>query len=118
MAPSLKKKKKGCVKLGFKLLSGCGLVKWGWGLAKVGVVWVGFRVSLKLILEGWQLKFITFFVHKMKEPERVVLGEKQSWKGSGATRQLISKKNEFMYIPILKTLESMLQCDDTMAKVK
>ena len=36
-----------------------------------------------------------------------------SWKGSGATRQLISKKDELMYIPILKTLESMLQCDDT-----
>ena len=50
----------------------------------------------------------------MKEPEPVELGEKQSWKGSGATRQLISKKDEL----ILKTLESILQCDDTMAKVK
>ena len=48
---------------------------------------------------------LKFFVHKMKEQERAALGEKQSWKGSGATRQLIHKKDELMYILIWKVNE-------------
>lgn len=46
--------------------------------------------------------------NNLQEPERVVLGEHLNWMGAGAKRKSVMKKDEVMYIPLLKTLQSML----------
>ena len=40
-----------------------------------------------------------------------------SWKGAGKKRKLVMKKDEMMYIPLLKTLKNMLECKCTVAEV-
>lgn len=48
---------------------------------------------------------------------RVTLGERRVWKGRGPKRQCVVKEDELMYIPVLETLQSLLQSDATMAEV-
>ncbi len=45
----------------------------------------------------------------LQDPERIVLGEHPEWKGSGRLRRCTIKKHEMVYIPILKTLQCLLQ---------
>ncbi len=44
----------------------------------------------------------------VRDPERIVLGEHPE-KGSGRLRRCTIKKHEMVYIPILKTLQCLLQ---------
>lgn len=47
----------------------------------------------------------------------MLLGDHRSWKGTGSMRRSVVKKNEIMYVPLLKTLEDLLQCNDIVAEV-
>ena len=40
-----------------------------------------------------------------------MFGEHLEWKGSGLHRKCTLKKDEMMYIPLLKTLECLLKSD-------
>lgn len=44
----------------------------------------------------------------IQEPVGFFLGDRRKWKGSGAKRRLITKRDFVYYIPILKTLEVLL----------
>lgn len=61
------------------------------------------------------LAIITFST--MQEPIRVCLGERREWKGSGAKRRIVLKKDEMMYVPILHTLQSLLNHDSVYSEV-
>ena len=39
------------------------------------------------------------------------------WKGRGSTRKLVTKKDEMYYVPLLKTLERLLQNEAIVAEV-
>ena len=44
----------------------------------------------------------------MQEPVSIFLGERHKWKGAGAKRRLVTKEDFVYYVPILKTLEVLL----------
>jgi len=44
----------------------------------------------------------------MQEPVSIFLGEWYKWKSAGAKRRLITKQDFVYYVPILKTLEVLL----------
>lgn len=50
-------------------------------------------------------------------PEKIVLGTILKPQGTGAKRRVVKKDETMMYIPILKTLESLLQNDSVLAEV-
>ena len=52
-----------------------------------------------------------------QEPVRVHLGERHVWKGSGDKRRCVTKADHFMYVPVLKTLESLLKNDAVLSEV-
>ena len=39
---------------------------------------------------------------------RVTLGERRVWKGAGVKRKCVVKKDELVYVPLLKTLQAYL----------
>ena len=45
------------------------------------------------------------------------LGQRHVWKGTGSKRRIVVHKDEFMYIPVLQTLQNMLRSDEVMAEV-
>ncbi len=45
------------------------------------------------------------------------LGEQHVWKGTGSKRRCVVQENTFVYIPVLKTLETLLQNDSILAEV-
>lgn len=47
----------------------------------------------------------------------MTLGERRVWRGQGRKRKCVSKKDTFMYIPLLSTLQSLLQNRDILAEV-
>ena len=60
------------------------------------------------------------FAHKPRysqEPERIILGEYPEWKGTGPQRRCTIKKDELMYIPLLRTIECFLQSDTIRSEV-
>ena len=46
-----------------------------------------------------------------------MLGSSRKAKGIGAKRQLVEKEDSFMYVPVLKTLEVLLNSDVVLAEV-
>ncbi len=42
----------------------------------------------------------------------VLLGTQKRWSGSGAKRAYTEVRNEMMYVPILSTIQSLLNEDD------
>ena len=44
----------------------------------------------------------------MQEPTPIVLGERHKWKGDGIKRRYILKQDQIYYVPILKTLQCLL----------
>ena len=52
-----------------------------------------------------------------QEPVRVKLGEQRVWKGTGSKRRCVLEEDTFMYIPVLNTLETLLQNDSILAEV-
>ena len=52
-----------------------------------------------------------------QEPVRVKLGEQRVWKGTGSKRRCVLEEDTFMYIPLLNTLETLLQNDSILAEV-
>jgi len=47
----------------------------------------------------------------------VILGERNVWTGSGAKRRLITKEDNVFYIPILKTLQVLLNNETLLSEV-
>lgn len=47
----------------------------------------------------------------------MVLGEHQKWKGAGPTRRSTQKKDEMMYVPVLKTIQHLFKDDNFIAEV-
>lgn len=52
-----------------------------------------------------------------QEPEKVVLGTTREYKGTGAKRRCVEKEEIMMYVPILKTLDVILQNETILAEV-
>ena len=50
-------------------------------------------------------------------PEKIVLGTILKPQGTGDKRRVVKKDETMMYIPILKTLELLLQNDSMLAEV-
>lgn len=44
----------------------------------------------------------------IQEPVPVFLGERRVWKGIGRKRQYVTKKDEAFYVPLMSTLQSLL----------
>ena len=53
----------------------------------------------------------------IQEPVRVLLGERRQWKGRGSKRRCVIKRDEVMYIPLLDTLQSLLNNESILAEV-
>ena len=58
------------------------------------------------------------YVHELQEPEKIVLGTIREYKGIGAKRRCIEKEEIMMYVPILKTLDLILQNETILAEVR
>ena len=54
----------------------------------------------------------------LKEPRRVVLKETRIHQLSGRKRKVVVKKEEMMYIPLLETLQGLLNNSSILAQVK
>lgn len=54
----------------------------------------------------------------MQEPERVVLGKIRKYKGIGAKRRCVEKDETMHYVPVLKTLDVILQNETVLAEVR
>ena len=52
---------------------------------------------------------VLFYKHALQDPECVKLGERRAWKGVGMKRRCVSKDDQAMYVPVLKTLQSILK---------
>ena len=50
-------------------------------------------------------------------PMEIVLGSKWKLEGSGAKRRMVEKKDCMYYIPILETLQTLLDNEDVLAEV-
>ena len=71
-------------------------------------------------LYGWQYLHCTTLLlstYNAQKPIRVSIGEKQTWKGHGSKRKCVEKDVEYMYIPILKTLQALSKCEDIYTEV-
>ena len=53
----------------------------------------------------------------IQEPERVVLGKTRKYKGIGAKRRCVEKDETMHYVPVLKTLDVILQNETVLAEV-
>lgn len=51
---------------------------------------------------------MTFSHFTSNRNQCVTLGERHVWKGTGAKRKCVVKKEELVYIPLLKTLQAYL----------
>ena len=49
---------------------------------------------------------------------RVILGERRVWKGHGSKRQCVTVEDDMMYIPILETLNVLLNSDAVFSEVR
>ena len=58
----------------------------------------------------------TVFI-SMQEPVTIELGERHVWKGSGSSRKLVTKHDTFIYIPVLQTLQTLLNNKAIMSEV-
>lgn len=58
----------------------------------------------------------TVFLY-IKMPLKIVLGKVRKPKGIGSKRRLIEKEESFMYVPVLKTLETLLNSDVVLVEV-
>ena len=47
-------------------------------------------------------------IFHVQEPQPVLLGMEKQWKGSGTKRSYADVREEMMYIPILKTIQTCL----------
>ncbi|XP_065887419.1 uncharacterized protein [Dysidea avara] len=52
------------------------------------------------------------------EPLRVVLGEYRAWKGWGAKRKCVTEQDCLMYIPILETIQSLLNNSALLSEIE
>ena len=53
----------------------------------------------------------------MQSPVTVKLGTKRKAKGLGQKRRIIEKEESFVYIPLLQSLQALLQNDMVLAEV-
>lgn len=53
----------------------------------------------------------------IQEPERVVLGKTRKYKGIGVKRRCVEKDETMHYVPVLKTLDVILQNETVLAEV-
>ena len=53
-----------------------------------------------------------------QDPVQVTLGTHHKWKGYGPTRRLQEVHDKFIYVPILKVLESLLKCPAVYEEVR
>lgn len=60
----------------------------------------------------FQLSF--FFI---QESVRLLLGKRWVWKGRGSKHRCVVKRDEMMYIPLLDTLQSLLNNENVLAEV-
>lgn len=47
-----------------------------------------------------------------------MLGERRVWKGRGSKRRCVTKDDKMMYIPVIDTLQKLLQCDTIFSEVR
>ena len=48
---------------------------------------------------------------------KIELGTRLTYRGHGRKRQLVQKRDDFVYVPLLKTLRAMLKNDDILQEV-
>ena len=48
---------------------------------------------------------------------RITLGERRVWKGVGSKRRCVVKTDDAFYVPVLKTLENMLNNETILGEV-
>ena len=53
----------------------------------------------------------------LQEPKGILLGERRKWKHSGIKRKCVSKKDYVYYVPVLDTLEALLNNQSLLAEV-
>lgn len=54
----------------------------------------------------------------VQDPVRVPLGETYVWKGKGSKRRCVVNKDHAMYVPVLKTLQTLMKNEAIYAEVK
>ena len=55
------------------------------------------------------LNALCVYVHiHLQEPQTVLLGTERQWIGSGEKRSYVEVRDEMIYVPILETIQSLL----------
>ena len=54
----------------------------------------------------------------MKDPVKIRLGTKKKAQGLGSKRRLVEKEEDFVYVPILQTLQALLTNETVLSEVK
>ncbi len=78
---------------------------------------------IAMLSTRWTIKYrcvcrgVLIIFRILQEPVRVTLGEKRVWKGRGQKRQCVEVCDTFMYIPLLKTIQVLLQNSSVVAQV-
>ena len=57
-------------------------------------------------------------LHMSQMPVKVVLGTRRKAKGLGAKRQLVEVEDSFMYVPILETIQTLLNNQTVLEEVR
>ena len=58
------------------------------------------------------------YLYIIQEPVKIVLGTDQRAKGLGAERRLIEEEESLMYVPVLETLQALLNDETILAEVR
>lgn len=49
------------------------------------------------------------YINILQEPQQIPLGTHMKWKGCGPKRKHVLKRDEMIYVPLIQTLQQILQ---------
>ena len=59
-----------------------------------------------------------YSIPHVKDPVKIRLGTKKKAQGLGSKRRLVEKEEDFVYVPILQTLQALLTNETVLSEVK
>ena len=76
-----------------------------------------YKESLNFVVRSIIISTDFMFLLFSQEPEPVLLGIERQWTGSGKKRRYAEVREEMMYIPLLKTIQSLFYNTDVVRMV-
>ena len=73
--------------------------------------------SVFMVYTWYTCYYLTCYSCQFQEPQPVLLGVEKQWKGTGQKRMYAEVKHEMMYVPILETIQSLLDDAEVVKQV-